>query len=1281
MGVALIRPTVTTTKARYLHTLQEQASDMLGEELVVGDAELRLWPPGLQVRDVTLRRHSDGLQLAHLEQARVPLTWDQGRIAAGRVRVQGLSVEIPLNEDGSLAALQDLDLPEGSGEPLSRLPIEGVILDDVSLTVRQPQRSATLAIDHLDPRGALRGTLSFDQGDAHRELDLFGQLEVNRRGVLWEEVKLTDQGVALASTGSWWPMEGVEATSSLQADLQWFDDLLGPRLRGSVSVDHDLSPGEPPLQAIQLQADDLWLHVFSERADREISYQFGDLQAEALVEGSTLRLQPTTWQWGDGTVSLQGEVDLEAGRVVRSTVIAQSLSLHRIFEQVDTSDDPWIDFLADAEVHLTGPLDDLELTGPFELALIDLTTTSGPLNAPGSDEVLTLPWAILQGILDLQTSQITLDVDRFTTPRSSGAVVATLPFRPEGPLVVDIDMRHLDLSELRPLAGARLEGTGRLTGRLSGPYARLSAHATGDFRDFGALGFPWADEMQANLHWTGLKNLDLTELKARKGVTVYGGDFGMTFTDALPLRMDVTVDEGRLEDMLGIFTDALPIEGWGAARIQLEGPWDAMSGGAELRLGDVSIGPESFTEGRARGIMKKGRMYFQEGWLRRDPSGETVTVTGTAGPAWALDLDVQTTGFTLEGLQTLQDVPLNLVADIEANTHVGGTLFEPEPEGSARLTSTRWGVQDLPDSAATWRTDADGIHLDATVLDKRLSVDAVLPLDDETEPRMLVSAQDFPTHLLLPRAADDRPLTATLSGSMTLAGTQTGPSLQMRLDDADLRWGTMGLRLNAPWTLWGTPERWDSGELLLSGSETFIRAELERGSSGLYVKAQGDTTLSWLPMVVPGVTRADGNLRFRAETVGRGAELAPEIQLEVSDGLLAHSALPLELTDLTASALASPEGYLLESAEARFGGGLVSAGGTAWATGFVPDRLDLDVSVQDTSVRWVDFLPTAFGDATLSLRGPLDNLLLSGLVQVQDMAFTDRIDWERSVLDFRGDVAQQSDVGDEEGLFDFDIAIVAPETILLDNNVAEGVASADLRLIGDTARMGMTGDVVVRPGSLAFLQDRTFFIERGRIEFRDPWSWDPVLDFDLSTTVQGRDAQYDITYEVRGVYSNWTTFASSDPALPQGDINALLWLGATPEELLEEGDTTALASAIAGNLAELFLSDLFATAGLTGARGVSQPIDRIEFVSGRTLRNDWTTDPRLRLSKRFRRLGDVELKAEFSLVSGDDQIVLLERRFSNIWRIAAWWASFQRVRDRGDVGAFGLDLSFTLEAR
>ena len=200
----------------------------------------------------------------------------------------------------------------------------------------------------------------------------------------------------------------------------------------------------------------------------------------------------------------------------------------------------------------------------------------------------------------------------------------------------------------------------------------------------------------------------------------------------------------------------------------------------------------------------------------------------------------------------------------------------------------------------------------------------------------------------------------------------------------------------------------------------------------------------------------------------------------------------------------------------------------------------------------LDWLPPVLGSGDFRIIGPVSYPMISGDVNVSAMNFTDRIDWEGALISF----APEALVGastDEEGYFQYDINMVADNSIRIRNNLADVYASADLKFIGDLATPGMMGTVTLAEQGRALFKERDFSIQKGLLRYEDPYSFDPILDIALKTTVSTPERDVDINYYVTGLYSDWQTHTTSSPSLPQADINALLLFGMTRRDLEADG--------------------------------------------------------------------------------------------------------------------------------
>jgi hypothetical protein len=357
--------------------------------------------------------------------------------------------------------------------------------------------------------------------------------------------------------------------------------------------------------------------------------------------------------------------------------------------------------------------------------------------------------------------------------------------------------------------------------------------------------------------------------------------------------------------------------------------------------------------------------------------------------------------------------------------------------------------------------------------------------------------------------------------------------------------------------------------------------------------------------------------------------------------------------------------------EGHLGGGDFTAGGTIEADSFVPTHFALSTDVQDARVRYLDFLPAGVGDASLTFDGPVDDLLLSGNILVEDMTFAERIDWESWLLEFSGEHLSGAVAESAEDYFNLDISVRSEDTIRFRNNVGDFTVSADLQFLGNTSRPGLSGRLRAQSGGRVLLKERDFEINRAELRFTDPYSFDPDVDIEVLTEVSTREQDYAINYSVRGLYSDWGTSTRFEPALPQADINALLLFGLTMEEMERYGGAVGALAVEGGDLLASKLGIVERVGqGVVGLDTVRP--ERIDLVSGVSERGSGAVSSDLRLLVE-KDLDWATLIFEQNLSRSGDTYLGLERRLARLFYVRSYWAREQVGRRLDLGGAYGLE--------
>ncbi|MBN1307331.1 MAG: translocation/assembly module TamB domain-containing protein, partial [Chitinispirillaceae bacterium] len=194
----------------------------------------------------------------------------------------------------------------------------------------------------------------------------------------------------------------------------------------------------------------------------------------------------------------------------------------------------------------------------------------------------------------------------------------------------------------------------------------------------------------------------------------------------------------------------------------------------------------------------------------------------------------------------------------------------------------------------------------------------------------------------------------------------------------------------------------------------------------------------------------------------------------------------------------------------------------------------------------------------------------------------------------------------------FDVGVRARSPLRVDNNLAQLTVAPDLQLTGTRASPSLLGRADVEQGTLTYLK-KIFTVERGVIDFVNPYSIEPQVDIRGTIPVQDRLIQLTLSGTPENLVFTLSAYFENgveDEKLEDQDILSLLVLGKTTAALqsdLQSGEAgqsnqQMIASLVAATLGE----DIRKVTGLdmleveTGDNG-KENSDRIAVTMGKQL--------------------------------------------------------------------------------
>ncbi len=488
----------------------------------------------------------------------------------------------------------------------------------------------------------------------------------------------------------------------------------------------------------------------------------------------------------------------------------------------------------------------------------------------------------------------------------------------------------------------------------------------------------------------------------------------------------------------------------------------------------------------------------------------------------------------------------------------------------------------------------------------------------------------------------DKPQRASLSLVLSALELQAdGTRLRLRegmqpvtLEKDELTVPGILLDLTPPMGFSGTFEASGQVHHVLGGADLDLRARLL------------PTRLKGLVGIVPRLERADGTLEASVSLHGSPRSPRYAGQIKIESGAATVRGFPMPIDDVYVDVELSEREIRLARADARLGAGTVSAVGNLPVSGFDFGTATAKIAVRGLSLpAQTGVSVTVDGDLTAAWTarvsdGPQSIPRLSGDVTITSFEYTRpiAINADIDTLAQRAKRTRFEVFDPKDDIIDFEVRLRAPHPLRLRNNLMDMqlvLDSSALMLSGTNQRLGLRGELRVKPGGRLRLRSNEFEVRQGLIRFDDPSRIHPIVDVTAATeyrrysqsqtqsgpaaagaaaTVGKSGGLWNIQLHAHGDADNLRIDLSSDPALSQEDIVLLLTLGVTRAELAQ-----TQAANLGGSAA------LEALSALTGAdsavKGAIPVIDDFRLgtaYSSRTGRSEPTVTIGKRVTDRVR---------------------------------------------------------------
>jgi len=909
---------------------------------------------------------------------------------------------------------------------------------------------------------------------------------------------------------------------------------------------------------------------------------------------------------------------------------------------------------------------------------------------------------------------------RVTAAGSSVRVNADLLFT--APLGLDIEFQaeRFDTADIKnSVAGLHIEGNGGVEARITGHTLDIDLRGSVELQELVLGKWPFG-RASGDVHWGSGEDLAFTGLRGQRGGSDYEAEVRLMLPDlrrgGQRERMEMSIEaqvprgHGRAEDLLPIFFgDAVALSGsvWGEA--SLSGHSSSLSGWGVAGGEELDYLWEEFAALDLRAQVRDGSLTLEEGWLRK-PSGSSLFARGTISADSEIDIELRLPQMGLDELAPVQkafalsraragEMPESALAllagGLSGNAVLTGSLDNIAVEGALQLQDTIYRGSELGDSMLEFAIAEHQLTASGTLLGEQVVAGAEMQLQGIWPYRFTIDSPALSLDPFLPRTvlARREPVGARAGGALVGHGTLRDGYHDLTLQLERLEFERGGHLMHARG---GQPVmiryrdgsfRFEQFELVGPDQRTDLRiGGWLRPGGPLAVSIDGQLDAAFLDLAYDVFHRVEADALHLDLDIGGMSTSSVDIEgvAELRGALVKTIYFPHAVDVEYARFELRNRRLSLAEFRGGVGGGRIEAAEGSHIlldqTGYRPRRFALKARCQDCTIQYPSFMPPIRGDAALQFRGLApDELVMSGRIHVDEMVLREPLNWTRSMFTFRQSATDSLAAAEGNALFSFDIDIESePESIRIDNNLGDlwGTAS-NFHVGGDSNHVLLTGAIRVDGGRLPG-KGREFNLDPGVARFGLGGTWLPEVDLSMWTDVSTRDDTHRISYSITGPLDSPQLTATASPYLSEADINSILLLGLTQEQL--ESANVAEVIAAAGGAGLGTLGETAATsfrATVEGGRRGGLP-DRLEIVPVYSETSGTTTLWAFLSKEVVRDLLTLQGGLGYSAGARTvDTVGRLQLRFlRNLYLEASW---LRDERATADYGNFGLDVKFELD--
>ncbi len=522
--------------------------------------------------------------------------------------------------------------------------------------------------------------------------------------------------------------------------------------------------------------------------------------------------------------------------------------------------------------------------------------------------------------------------------------------------------------------------------------------------------------------------------------------------------------------------------------------------------------------------------------------------------------DLTGAGLPLEGVTRIQTPALPVGGNISFHLNGQGPLFAPHLDGSLRLVDLKLRNEVVGSFDAKLESDGSklGLRVDSAIPTGELhgNLDVALAGAYPLSGQVTVSQIDLDPLIVSALHLSGLTGHSQIVGQFGISGSLLQPgmiSVDANLTQVSLDYQYIKLQNQGPVQLQYGNHEVQVRQANLRGVDTDFRIggfARFAGDRAVDLRVAGAANLRLFSGFVPNLD-VRGPAQVDAAIVGTLSSPRITGRVHVQDTSVRYGDFPAGLSQLAGDFIFDTSRITFNDVTSETGGGrLLLSGSLTYGNG--PVSYDIATRTEQVRVRYpVGMSWLAGGD--LRLLGTAQSATLSGHVTVDRLLMSEGFDVTSLIASSTETTSGPRATSPFLRNLQFDVQADTAPGAVLEWSSGRFQSDANVRVRGTFDHPILLGNIHLLGGEMT-MRGNQYRLTRGDINFVNPFRADPVLNVEVSTTIQ----QYEVTVDFTGPASHLTMSYRSDPPLPSSDIITLLALGQPGQESSLRGGAAAV---------------------------------------------------------------------------------------------------------------------------